>query len=59
MASVLHFHLRYWPGVVAMQSIVTTTDDLENREIDAAEIHRVHAKRTYGGGAGPGAEGAL
>ena len=42
-----------------MQSIATTTDDLENREINAAEIHGVHAKWAYGGDAGPGAEGAL
>jgi hypothetical protein len=41
VASELHFHLRYWPGMVAMQSIATTIDDLENREINAAEIHGV------------------
>jgi hypothetical protein len=41
-----------------MQSIATTTDDFENREINAAEIHGVHPKWAYGGGAGPGAEGA-
>jgi hypothetical protein len=45
--------------MAAMQNIATTTDDLENREINAAEIHGVHAKWAYGGGAGPGAEGAL
>ena len=59
VASVLHFHLRYWPGIVAMQSIATTTDDLKNREISAGEIHSVHAKWAYGGNSGPGAEGAL
>ena len=42
VACVLLFHLRYWPGMVAMQSIATTTDDLGNREINAAEIHGVH-----------------
>jgi hypothetical protein len=42
-----------------MQSIATTTDDLENREIIAAEIHGVYLKRAHGGGAGPGAEGAF
>ena len=50
---------RYWPGMVAMQSIATTTDDLENRKINAAEIHRVDAEWAYGGNSGPGAEGAL
>ena len=59
VASVLHFHLRYWPAMVAMQSTATTTDDLENREIRAGEIHGVHAKWAYGGGACLGAEGAL
>jgi hypothetical protein len=28
-------------GMAAMQSITTTTDDLENREISPAEIHGV------------------
>jgi len=42
-----------------MQSIATTTDDLKNREISAAEIHGVYPKWTYGGGAGRGAEGAF
>ena len=59
VASVLHFHLRYWPGMVAMQSIATTTDDLENRELNAAEIHVVHTKWAYGGGAYLGVEGAF
>jgi len=45
--------------MAAMQIIATITDDLENREINAAEIHGVHPKRAYGGGAGPGAEGAF
>jgi len=36
-----------------MQSIATTTDDFENREISAAEDHGVHPKRAYGGGAIP------
>ena len=53
VASVLHFHLRYWPGMVAMQSIATTTDDLENREINAAKIYGVHAEWAYGDDAGP------
>jgi hypothetical protein len=38
---------------------LTTTDDLENREIGAAEIHRIYPKRAYGGGAGRGAEEAF
>ena len=59
VASVLHFHLRYWPGMVAMQSIATTTDDPENREINAAEIHGVHPKWAYGDGACREAEGAF
>jgi hypothetical protein len=41
-----------------MQTIATTTDDLENREISAAEIHGVYPKWAYGGGAGRGAEEA-
>jgi hypothetical protein len=41
-----------------MQSIATTTDDLEDREISAAEIHSVYPKWSHGGGAGHGAEGA-
>jgi len=45
--------------MVAMQSIATTTDDFENREINAAKIHGVHPKWAYRGGAGPGAEGAF
>jgi hypothetical protein len=39
--------------MAAMQNIATTTDDLENREIDAAEIHRVHPKWAYGTGTKP------
>jgi hypothetical protein len=39
--------------MVAMQSIATTTDDLENREINAAKIYGVHAKWAYGDDAGP------
>jgi hypothetical protein len=42
-----------------MQSIATTTDDLENRELNAAEISGVHTKWAYGGGAGPRAEGTV
>jgi hypothetical protein len=42
-----------------MHSIATTTDDLENREINTAEIHGVHPKWAYGGGAGPRAEAAF
>jgi len=42
-----------------MQNIATTSDDLENREINAAEIHCVHPKWAYGRGADPGAEGAF
>jgi hypothetical protein len=48
VASVLHFHSRQ-AGMAAMQNIATTSDDLENREIDAAEIHGVHPKWAYGG----------
>jgi hypothetical protein len=59
VASVLHFHLGHRPGMAAMQSIATTTDDLENREINAAEINGVHPKWAYGGGAGAGVEGAF
>jgi len=42
-----------------MQNIATTSDDVENREINQAEIHGVHPKLTYGGGARSGAEGAF
>jgi len=42
-----------------MQNIATTTDDLENREINAAAIHGVHPKWAYGGVAGSGAEEAF
>ena len=59
VASILHFHLRQWAGMAAMHSITTITDDLENREINAAEIHVVHPKWAYGGSAGPGTEGAF
>jgi hypothetical protein len=45
--------------MAAMQSIATTTDDLENREISASEIHGIYPKWAYGGGAGRGAEGAF
>ena len=45
--------------MAATPSIATTTDDLENREISAAEIHGIYAKWAYGGGADPGAEGAF
>ena len=38
---------------------LTTTDDLENREISAAEIHGIYPKWAYGGGAGRGAEEAF
>jgi hypothetical protein len=43
----------------AVQNIVTTSDDLENREINEAKIHGVHPKWTYGGEARSGAEGAF
>jgi hypothetical protein len=46
-------------GMGAMQSIATTTDDLKNREISAAEIHGVYAKWADGGGARSGAGGAF
>jgi hypothetical protein len=60
VVSVLHFQLRHWPGWAAMQSIaMTTTNDLENREISAAEIHGVNPKWAYGGGAGLRTEGAI
>ena len=42
-----------------MQNIATTTDDREDREINAAEIHGVHPEWAYGGGAGSGAEEAF
>jgi len=58
VASALHFHFRQ-AGMAAMQNIATTSDDLENREINEAEIHGVHPKWTYGGGARSGAEGAF
>jgi hypothetical protein len=38
---------------------LTTIDDLENREISAAEIHGIYPKWAYGGGAGRGAEQAF
>ena len=41
--------------MAAMQSIATTTDDLENREIRAAEIHGIHPDWAYGGGTRGGA----
>ena len=34
-------------------------DDLENRQINAPEIHGVYLKWAFGGGAGHGADGAL
>jgi hypothetical protein len=58
VASALHSHLRQ-AGMAAMQNIATTSDDLENREINEAEIHGVYPKWTYGGGARSGAEGAF
>jgi len=42
-----------------MQSIATTTDDFENREINATEIHGVHPKWAYGGDAGLGTAGTF
>jgi len=42
-----------------MQSIATTTHDVEDREISAAEIHGVHPQWAYGGGARRGTEGAF
>jgi hypothetical protein len=59
VASVLHFSLVSLAGMAAKQSIATTTDDPENREINAAEIHGVHPKWAYGGGTDPGTEGAF
>jgi hypothetical protein len=47
---------RQWPE---WQSILTTTDDFENREISAAEIHGIYPKWAYGGGAGRGVEEAF
>jgi len=47
------------PGMAAMQNIATTTDDVENRKINAAAIHGVHPKWAYGGGAGSAAEEAF
>jgi hypothetical protein len=32
-------------------SIATTTDDVKDREISAAQIHRVQPQRAHGGGA--------
>jgi hypothetical protein len=58
VASALHLHLRQ-AGMAAMQNFATISDDVENREINEAEIHGVHPKWTYGGGARSGAEGAL
>jgi hypothetical protein len=45
VASPLHFYLRHWPDGGKHR---TTTDDLENRENNAAEIHGVHLKWAYG-----------
>ena len=45
--------------MAAMQNIATTSDDLEIRDINAAEIHGVHPKWAYGGGARAGAEGGI
>jgi hypothetical protein len=47
--------------MTSMQSITTRTetDDLENREINAAEIHDVQPKWAYGGGTGRRTEGAF
>src|SRR3979411_1697116 len=45
--------------MVAKQSIATTTDDLENRAINAAEIHGVHAQWASGGAPAGGTEGAF
>jgi hypothetical protein len=52
--------------MASMQLIATTetwakhtTDDLEDRKISAAGIHGFYPKRTYGDGAGRGAEGAF
>jgi hypothetical protein len=58
VASPLHFHLRQ-AGIAAMQNIATTSDDLENREINEAEIYGVQPKWTYGGGARSGTEEAF
>src|SRR6266446_1549387 len=66
VASVLHFHLRHWPGWRqwrASRPLLLgpkhTTDDLEDREISAAEIHGLHPQWAYGDGARRGTEGAF
>jgi hypothetical protein len=46
-------------SVAGMAEYLTTTDDLENREISTAEIHGIYPKWAYGGGAGRGAEEAF
>jgi hypothetical protein len=38
---------------------LTTTDDLENREISAPKTHGIYPKWAYGGGGGRGAEEAF
>jgi len=67
MASVLHFRLHQRPRWRQMQRIGTTatcarqniSDDVQDREISAAEIHGLFRKWSYGGGACRGIEGAL
>src|SRR6266853_246262 len=66
VASVLHFHLRHWPGWRQCRASRPlrlgpkhTTDDLEDREISAAGIHGFYPKRACGGGAGRGTEKAF
>ena len=41
-----------------MQSTAATSNDFENREISAAEIHGAYPKWAHGGGAGRGTQGA-
>jgi hypothetical protein len=58
VASGLLFHLGQWlDGGNAEHR--DATDDIENREINAAKIHDVYPNWAYGGGACRGAEGAF
>jgi len=51
-----HFRLAN-PG--QFSRVPKTTDDLENREISAAEIHGIYPKWAYGSGGGRGVEEAF
>jgi hypothetical protein len=42
-----------------MESVATTTDNLENRKISAAEIDGVYTQWAYEGGTSRGPEGAF